>query len=40
MHSGLRPAYYAIKMLLSLFIVALNFKTWKRWRQTLRQPGP
>ena len=32
MHAGLRPVYYAMKMLLSLFIVLLNFNRWQRWR--------
>ncbi len=32
MHSGLKPFYYAIKMLLSLFIVLLNVFEWRRWR--------
>ncbi|NQU38855.1 MAG: glycosyltransferase family 2 protein [Lentisphaerae bacterium] len=32
MHSGLKPLYYAIKMLLSLFIVLLNLFQWRRWR--------
>ena len=30
MHSGLKPFYYVIKMLLSIFIVILNFGRWKR----------
>lgn len=33
MHSGLRPLYYSIKMLLSMFIVLLNFRVWHRWRR-------
>ena len=33
MHSGLRPLYYCIKMLLSTFIVLLNFPTWHRWQR-------
>ncbi len=32
MHSGLKPLYYAIKMLLSLFIVLLNVFEWHRWK--------
>ena len=32
MHSGLRPLYYGVKMLLSIFIVLLNHKVWRRWR--------
>lgn len=30
MHSGLKPFYYVIKMLLSMFIVILNFGRWRR----------
>jgi len=29
MHSGLKPIYYAVKMLLSVFIVLLNFHRWQ-----------
>jgi len=32
MHSGLRPLYYALKMILAMFIVLLNFQLWKNWR--------
>ncbi|MDP6491404.1 MAG: glycosyltransferase family 2 protein [Kiritimatiellia bacterium] len=32
MHSGLKPIYYAIKMLLSLFMVLLNVFQWRQWR--------
>jgi glycosyltransferase involved in cell wall biosynthesis len=32
MHSGLRPLYYGVKMLLSLFIAMLNRHLWKRWQ--------
>ncbi|MDD4873169.1 MAG: glycosyltransferase family 2 protein [Kiritimatiellae bacterium] len=33
MHSGLKPIYYGLKMLLSILIVLLNFNVWKTWRQ-------
>jgi len=33
MHSGLRPVYYAMKMLLAMFVVLLNFHAWRRWRR-------
>jgi hypothetical protein len=33
MHSGLRPVYYGIKMLLSMFVVLLNYGTWKELRR-------
>lgn len=39
MHSGLKPLYYAIKMLLSLFIVLLNVFQWRRWRTRASTPG-
>jgi len=32
MHTGLGPVYYGMKMLLSMFIVLLNFRTWHKWR--------
>jgi hypothetical protein len=32
MHSGLKPLYYAIKMSLAMFIVLLNYHSWRRWR--------
>ena len=32
MHSGLKPLYYGIKMLLSIFIVLINFHTWRSWK--------
>jgi glycosyltransferase involved in cell wall biosynthesis len=35
MHSGLRPLYYVAKMLLSMFVVLLNFPTWRKWRRRL-----
>ena len=38
MHSGLKPLYYGIKMLLSLFIVLLNSGLWHAW--CLQHPGP
>jgi glycosyltransferase involved in cell wall biosynthesis len=39
MHSGLKPLYYAIKMLLSLFIVLLNVFQWRRWRSRTTATG-
>jgi glycosyltransferase involved in cell wall biosynthesis len=39
MHSGLKPLYYAIKMLLSLFIVLLNVFQWRRWRTKTQAQG-
>ena len=39
MHSGLKPLYYAIKMLLSLFIVLLNVFQWRRWRASMQAQG-
>jgi len=33
MHSGLKPLYYGIKMLFSLFIVLLNFGLWRAWQR-------
>lgn len=35
MHSGWKPLYYGIKMLLSLFVVLLNYKVWRVWRTKL-----
>ena len=32
MHSGLKPLYYGVKMLVSMFIVLLNRNKWRRWR--------
>jgi len=32
MHSGLKPVYYGMKMLLSVFVVLLNRGVWKSWR--------
>jgi glycosyltransferase involved in cell wall biosynthesis len=45
MHSGLKPLYYGIKMLFSLFIVLLNFGVWRAWqrataRRTCRPAAP
>jgi glycosyltransferase involved in cell wall biosynthesis len=31
MHSGFKPVYYVAKMLLSIFIVALGFRRWKKY---------
>ena len=39
MHAGLRPLYYGMKMLLSIFIVLLNFRTWHRWRRAHEVPA-
>ena len=36
MHDGLRPLYYGIKMMLSIFIVLLNFNVWRRWKKRPR----
>lgn len=36
MHSGFKPIYYGLKMLLSILIVLLNFNVWKTWRQKHR----
>jgi len=33
MHSGLKPIYYGMKMLLSMFIVLLNFHIWQSWKK-------
>lgn len=30
MHSGLKPLYYVVKMLFSMFLVILNFGRWRR----------
>jgi glycosyltransferase involved in cell wall biosynthesis len=35
MHSGIKPLYYGIKMLLSMFMVLLNFRQWHTWRRKL-----
>lgn len=37
MHSGLKPVYYSIKMLLAIAIVLLNRQLWMTWRRKL--PG-
>lgn len=39
MHSGLKPLYYGIKMLLAIFIVLLNCRTWTAWRRNYIEPG-
>jgi hypothetical protein len=31
MHSGLKPVYYVMKMLLSIFLVVLNVRKWRRY---------
>jgi hypothetical protein len=33
MHSGLTPIYYGIKMFLSILIVLLNVRVWRKWRK-------
>jgi glycosyltransferase involved in cell wall biosynthesis len=33
MHSGLKPIYYGIKMFLSILIVLLNVRVWRKWRR-------
>lgn len=33
MHSGLKPVYYGMKMLLSIFVVLLNFHIWQSWKR-------
>ncbi|MGQ9662042.1 MAG: glycosyltransferase family 2 protein [Kiritimatiellia bacterium] len=33
MHSGLRPIYYGLKMIFSMFIVLLNWRQWLAWRR-------
>jgi glycosyltransferase involved in cell wall biosynthesis len=35
MHSGLKPVYYGMKMLLAMFMVLLNFHQWHKWREKL-----
>lgn len=30
-HSGLKPLYYIVKMILSIFIVVLSYRRWKRY---------
>ncbi len=39
MHAGWKPLYYGLKMLLSIFIVLLNYPTWRKWRRTWN-PNP
>lgn len=39
MHSGLKPIYYGMKMMLSLFIVLLNLPQWRRWRRSHASAG-
>ncbi|OGV72426.1 MAG: hypothetical protein A2269_09280 [Lentisphaerae bacterium RIFOXYA12_FULL_60_10] len=34
MHAGLKPLYYSIKMLFSLFLVVLNDRNWKDYANT------
>lgn len=36
MHKGFEPFYYSIKMLLSMFIVLLNFRKWSQWRKGIK----
>lgn len=40
MHSGFKPIYYGIRMLLSLFVVLLNFRKWRQWRRTPNLQSP
>lgn len=35
MHSGLKPIYYGMKMLLAMFIVLLNVGSWRKWQKIL-----
>jgi len=37
MHSGLSPLYYGIKMLLSMFVVLLNYGRWAKWRRRIKE---
>jgi glycosyltransferase involved in cell wall biosynthesis len=39
MHSGWKPMYYGMKMLLSIFIVLLNYPLWRQWRAELNRPA-
>jgi hypothetical protein len=39
MHDGWMPLYYGIKMLLAMWIVLLNRRTWKAWRGA-QSPSP
>jgi glycosyltransferase involved in cell wall biosynthesis len=36
MHSGWKPIYYGIKMLLSVFVVMLNAPVWRVWEKRLK----
>lgn len=36
LHAGWKPVYYGMKMLLSVFIVLLNYPVWRGWRLQLR----
>jgi len=40
MHSGLKPVYYGMKMLLAIFIVLLNVGSWHKWRKALQDKTP
>ncbi len=40
MHAGLKPIYYAMKMLLSMFVVMLNAGLWQEWRIRLGRGMP
>jgi glycosyltransferase involved in cell wall biosynthesis len=41
MHAGWKPIYYGLKMLLSIFIVILNYPTWRKWRRCwIENPSP
>lgn len=35
MHSGWKPLYYGVKMLLSVFVVLLNAPRWRAWRRQM-----
>lgn len=35
MHAGWKPLYYGMKMLLALFMVGLNRRQWRDWKQQL-----
>jgi len=40
MHSGLaEPIYYGLKMSLSMFIVLLNFRLWRKWKAVHGSPA-
>ena len=39
MHSGLKPLYYLMKMLLSVLVVVLNWGIWHRWRRAFAAGG-